>query len=283
MTDERARQYFAALQTHAFLSVPLLAQGNLVGYLGLDNAVTGRPIPETIQDLLFTIGAQIAGAIDRARVYQTLERRVEERTAELAAATHRAEDAAVAIAQADGEKGALLAEMRAVLDAIDYGILLFGPDLRVRLGNRAICEMWRLPETLLDGGPTLADLINFNRDTGLYDVPKDQWEAYVAQRVEAIRQGAIPPTQFRRRDGRILRYQALVLPDGGRMLTYLRHHRPGAPKRVSGRPPRDHGGADQPVGRERSAADPDHPGRATVERTPWVHLSAGTGANRNGM
>ena len=33
--------------------------------------------------------------------------------------------------------------------------------------------------------------------------------------------GAIPPTQFRRRDGRILRYQALVLPDGGRMLTYF--------------------------------------------------------------
>ena len=221
VSDEQARQYFAALQTHAFLSVPLLAQGKLVGYLGLDNAVTGRPIPETIQDLLSTIGAQVAGAIDRARLYQTLERRVEERTAELAAATHRAEEATAAIAQADREKGALLAEMRAVLDAIDYGVLLFGPDLRVRLGNRAICEMWRLPETLLAGGPTLADLINFNRDTGLYDVPKDQWEAYVAQRVEAIRQGAIPPTQFRRRDGRILRYQVLVLPDGGRMLTYF--------------------------------------------------------------
>ena len=220
VTDERARQYFAALQTHAFLSVPLLAQGNLVGYLGLDNAVTGRPIPETIQELLFTISAQVASAIDRARVYQTLERRVEERTAELAAATHRAEHAAAAIAQADQEKDALLTEMRAVLDAIDYGILLFGPDLRVRLGNRAICEMWRLPEALLAEGPTLADLINFNRDTGLYDVPKDQWDAYVQERVQAIRQGAIPLTQFRRRDGRILRYQALVLPNGGRMLTY---------------------------------------------------------------
>ena len=37
----------------------------------------------------------------------------------------------------------------------------------------------------------------------------------------AVRQGAIPATQFRRRDGRILRYQALVLPGGGRMLTYF--------------------------------------------------------------
>ena len=192
-----------------------------MGYLALDNAVTGRPIPEAIQDLLSIIGAQIAAAIDRARLYQTLERRVEERTAELAAATHRAEEATEAISQADREKGALLAEMRAVLDAIDYGILLFGPDLRLRLGNRAICEMWRLPESLLAEEPTLADLINFNRDTGLYDVPKDQWDDYVAQRVEAIRKGAVPPTQFRRRDGRILRFQALVLPDGGRMLTYF--------------------------------------------------------------
>ena len=138
--EESARQYLAALQTQGFLAVPLLTQGKIVGYLGLDNAVTGRPILEAIQDLLSTIGSQVAGAIDRARLYQTLERRVQERTAELAAATHRAEEAARGnLAQADREKGALLAEMRAVLDAIDYGILLFGPDLRLRLGNRAIC------------------------------------------------------------------------------------------------------------------------------------------------
>jgi PAS domain S-box-containing protein len=219
--DVQARKYLEALQTRAFVAVPLLTQGKPVGYLGLDNAVTGRPIPETIQDLLTTIGAQIAAAIDRARVYQTLERRVEERTAELAAATHRAEEAAAAIAEADREKGALLAEMRAVLNAIDYGILLLGPDLRVRLGNRALCEMWRIPESFLAGRPTEAELINFNRDTGLYGVPKDRWESYVEQRVEAIRRGAILPTQFRRGDGRILRYQAQVLPDGGRMLTYF--------------------------------------------------------------
>ena len=221
VSDEEARRYFAALQTGAFLAVPLLTQGKPVGYLGLDNAVTGRAIPETMRDLLSTIGAQVAGAIDRVRLYQTLERRVVERTAELATATHQAEDAAAAIAQADQEKGALLAQMRAVLDAIDYGVLLLGPDLRARLGNRAMREMWRLPEAFLEGGPTLADLINFNRDAGLYDVPNGQWEAYVAQRVQAISQGAIPPTQFRRRDGRILRHQALVLPDGGRMLTYF--------------------------------------------------------------
>jgi len=221
VSDERARRYFAAIKTQAFLAVPLITQGKPVGLLGVDNAVSGRAIPETIQDLLFTIGAQVAGAVDRARLYQTLERRVEKRTAELAAATHRAEEAAAAITQTDREKAALLAELRAVLDAIDYGVLLLGPDLRTRLGNRAFFEMWRLPESSLEGSPELADLFEFSRNTGLYDVPNDQWKTYVAQRVDAVRQGAISPSKLRLRDGRILRYQVQVLPDGGRMLTYF--------------------------------------------------------------
>jgi len=221
VSDEQLRHYSEALQMRAFLAVPLLTQGKPVGLLEVDNAVSGRPVPETNHDLLLTIGAQIAGAIDSACLYQTLERRVEERTADLAAATHRAEDAAASISQADREKSALLAEMQAVLDAIDYGVLVLGPDLRVRLGNRAMCQIWRLPESFLEDRPTLTELFHFNRDTGLYDVPNDQWEAYVEERVLSIREGAIPPTRLRLSDGRTLRYQALVLPEGGRMLTYF--------------------------------------------------------------
>ncbi len=221
VSDERAREYFAALQTRAFLAVPLLAQGKPVGLLAVDNAITGRPIPEAIQDLLFTVGAQIAGAVDSARLYQTLEQRVAARTAELAQATQQAEETRAAAEQANREKGALLDEIRAMLDAIDYGVLLMGPDLRARIGNRAFRELWGFSEEFIARAPTLAEMINYNRDTGLYDVPRDQWDAYVARREEAVRQGAILPTQFRRRDGRILRYQALVLPGGGRMLTYF--------------------------------------------------------------
>jgi PAS domain S-box-containing protein len=112
-------------------------------------------------------------------------------------------------------------DMAAVLDAIDYGVLVMGPDLRVRIANRALREMWGIPEAVIATQPTLAGIIHFNRHSGLYDVPDDQWDAYVAQREDAIRQGAIPPTQFRRRDGRAFSYQVRVLPDGGRMLTYF--------------------------------------------------------------
>ncbi len=108
--DAATRVYLEALQARAFLAVPLITQSRAVGLLAVDNALTGRSIPETSQDLLATVGAQIASAVDSARLYRTLEQRVTERTAELAAAMRRAEDAAAAIAEASREKDAALAE-----------------------------------------------------------------------------------------------------------------------------------------------------------------------------
>jgi len=84
--SERARNYFHAVETKSFLAIPLLAKGKHVGILIIDNALSERPISETAYDLLFTIGSQIASAVDSALLYQTLERRVEQRTAERARA-----------------------------------------------------------------------------------------------------------------------------------------------------------------------------------------------------
>jgi len=81
--------------------------------------------------------------------------------------------------------------------------------------------MWGFPEGFIASGPTLSELIHYNRDSGFYEVALDQWDSYVVQREAAVRQGAVPPTTLRRRDGRILRYEVLVLPGGGRMLTYF--------------------------------------------------------------
>jgi signal transduction histidine kinase/DNA-binding response OmpR family regulator len=84
--SERALHYFHAVGTKTFLVVPLLAKGKNLGVLIIDNALTERPISETAYDLLFTIGSQIASAVDSARLYENLERRVEQRTAERARA-----------------------------------------------------------------------------------------------------------------------------------------------------------------------------------------------------
>ena len=106
----------------------------------MDNAITGRPIPEAIQDLLVTVGAQIASAVDRARLYQTLEQRVAACTAELALAMQQAEETRAVAEQANRDKGAFLDEIRAMLDAIDYGVLLMDSDLRARIGATAVRE-----------------------------------------------------------------------------------------------------------------------------------------------
>ena len=112
-------------------------------------------------------------------------------------------------------------ELNAVLDTIEYGICFMGPDLRARIANRAFRDMWSFADDFFDGRPTLAEMISYNRHTGIYGIPDEQWEEYVGDRVAAVRAGAIPPFEWTRADGMVLQYQCIVLPNGGRMLTYF--------------------------------------------------------------
>jgi PAS domain S-box-containing protein len=114
-------------------------------------------------------------------------------------------------------------ELDAVLDTIDYGILFMGPDLRAKIINRAFRQMWGISDEFIRmKRPTMSDLINYNRYNNLYDVPPTtEFDDYVARRVEAVRGGTRLMSEMRRLDGRIIQYQALPLPDGGRMLTYF--------------------------------------------------------------
>jgi PAS domain S-box-containing protein len=113
-------------------------------------------------------------------------------------------------------------ELNAVLDTIDYGVLFMGPDLRAKIINRAFRKMWGISDEFIRATrPTMADLINYNRHNNLYDVPPEAFDDYIAQRVDAVRNSTAVMSEMRRRDGRIIQYQMLGLPDGGRMLTYF--------------------------------------------------------------
>ena len=116
---------------------------------------------------------------------------------------------------------AVVGELNAVVDTIDYGVLFMDGDLRARIANRAFRQMWGLPDEFIMSGPTMADLINYNRHKGFYDVPEVEFDDFVTRRVEAVRAGNVEPIEVHRADGRVLLYQGLVLPDGGRLLTYL--------------------------------------------------------------
>ncbi len=112
-------------------------------------------------------------------------------------------------------------ELNAVLDTIEYGVCFMGPDLRTRIANRAFRDMWGFADDFIEGRPTMAELISYNRHTGIYDVPDEQWEDYVRDRVAAVRLGAILPRELTLANGKVLQYQCIALPSGDRMLTYL--------------------------------------------------------------
>jgi adenylate cyclase len=114
-----------------------------------------------------------------------------------------------------------LRERQVVLDTIDYGVLILDPALRVRMYNRAFRDLWELPDEILRVRHTLEELLLAYRGRGLHGVPDVGWDDYVARRVAEVRAGSTAPQEWHRPDGRVLQYEIVALPDGGRMLTYF--------------------------------------------------------------
>jgi diguanylate cyclase (GGDEF)-like protein len=112
-------------------------------------------------------------------------------------------------------------EFDAVMDAIGYGVLFMDSNLQCRIVNRAFRDMWGMPDELFDRSPTFRDLVNFNRYNDIYDVPEEEFDAYLDSCVTSIRKGGNGPGEFRRKDGIVYQYQCVMLPDNGRMLTYF--------------------------------------------------------------
>ncbi|MBP0016338.1 MAG: AAA family ATPase [Cyanobacteria bacterium SBLK] len=75
--------YIIANQPKSILCTPLIEQGQLSGVLYLENNLTTNAFTSDRVELLRIISSQAAISIENARLYDTLERRVEERTAEL--------------------------------------------------------------------------------------------------------------------------------------------------------------------------------------------------------
>jgi C4-dicarboxylate-specific signal transduction histidine kinase/CheY-like chemotaxis protein len=112
-------------------------------------------------------------------------------------------------------------ELHVLLDTVEYGILFLDSDLRIRVANRAYRQMWQFPPGFFERQPTLRDDMELTRDRGLYVYPEGEWEAYYQERVASIRAGDIAPRELRLADGRVVQYQCIALPAGGRMLTYF--------------------------------------------------------------
>ncbi len=115
----------------------------------------------------------------------------------------------------------VLDQLRSVVDTIDYGILFLDADLKLIMANRKARDLWFYTNEFLATKPSFRDVVNFNKHAGLYDVEEEDWEDYIDDRIMSLRSGNLPPTDFVRKDGKILRYTVSNLEDGSRMLTYF--------------------------------------------------------------
>jgi signal transduction histidine kinase len=114
-----------------------------------------------------------------------------------------------------------LRERQVVLDTIEYGVLILDPKLRVRMHNRAFRDLWGVPREAVHPRLPMASLLEALCTSGIHGVPDAEWPSYVEQRLDEIRTACLPPREWHRPDGRVLQYEVVALPDGGRMLTYF--------------------------------------------------------------
>jgi len=114
-----------------------------------------------------------------------------------------------------------IGEFSAVMDAIDYGVLFMDDQLKARIVNRAFREIWGISAAFVAERPTMRELMEYNRYNNLYNVTDEEFEHFMDEREAKVRHGAIFPGELERKDGMILQYQCVILPDGWRMLTYF--------------------------------------------------------------
>jgi PAS domain-containing protein len=120
----------------------------------------------------------------------------------------------------DREHHATASRLSAALDEVDIGIVLLDADTRAEFINRAFRNYFALPDDKADARLPFIALMYHGRDTGAFEMPADELNAFIARRMEMMRSGDSTPININLADGQVLRFSCTALPDGGRMLSY---------------------------------------------------------------
>jgi len=106
------------------------------------------------------------------------------------------------------------------LDLVEYGIVLLDEELRARFINRAFRKMWGLPAYADGEAYTFETLMQHGARTGAYPIAPQHLGSYVADRMAQVKSGHDGPRLLSLSDDRVLKFECVPLPKGGRMLTY---------------------------------------------------------------
>ncbi len=109
---------------------------------------------------------------------------------------------------------------KTALDNVKEGVSLLDPHLRVQFMNSAARKMWKLSDDMAERQMTYAELVNTTRLTNASGVSEEELDKYIGERITAARNGDPTPADVILSDGKTMRLQCAVLPNGGRMMTY---------------------------------------------------------------
>jgi PAS domain-containing protein len=110
--------------------------------------------------------------------------------------------------------------LKAALNNVQDAVVLLDADLNARFQNRAVRDLFKVPDHQADSPTPFSLLIGNARKNGMFGVPNDKLESFITSRIALIRAGDPAPHDLRTSDGRRIRARCTMLPDGGRMLTY---------------------------------------------------------------
>ena len=113
-----------------------------------------------------------------------------------------------------------LEHLRSAFDQVQDGIVLLDENLNATFMNRAVRMLMKLSDDKANSCPSYAELVSDARVADTYGVPRDELEAFVADRISRVHAGDPTPHDIQTSDGRFIRSRCTLLPSGARMLTY---------------------------------------------------------------
>ncbi|MBA1141223.1 PAS domain-containing protein [Mesorhizobium neociceri] len=114
-----------------------------------------------------------------------------------------------------------LADLERTMDAMHMGVVLLDAKLDTLIVNKAYRDLSRIPDGAVTVGAPFSLLMELNRRNGIYgDLDEQQWQHYLATRVEEIRAGSVAPREFTHASGRTMMFSVTALSGGKRLLTY---------------------------------------------------------------
>ncbi len=112
----------------------------------------------------------------------------------------------------------LIAVQRATLDNLYEAVVVYGPDGRLSLYNRAFAELWQLAPDMLNHQPHITELLEATRPLMQHG---NDWLTWREQAIDGFAARRASQGRMERGDGRVIDYASVPLPDGAMLYTYM--------------------------------------------------------------